>query len=132
MTPEEPPEILIIDDDFELREGIAQTLADEGLRVATAENGREGLEYLRRAPAPRLILLDLMMPIMNGWQFCAFKRADPALAPIPVVAVSAAAKLDPTSPYYIDVDGVITKPVDVDELLSMVWRHVTAPRPTPG
>ena len=100
--------------------------------MATAENGREGLEYLRHAPAPRLILLDLMMPVMNGWQFCAFKRADPALAPIPVVAVSAAAELDPASPYYINVDGVITKPVNVDELMSIVWRHVSAPQPSPG
>jgi two-component system chemotaxis response regulator CheY len=116
------PEILIIDDDLELREVIAETLEQCGFAVAVAGNGREGLEYLRRGQAPRLILLDLMMPVMNGWQFCSAKQADPALASIPVIALSAAAKKDPSSPYYIDVQDVIAKPVELEQLLSVVRR----------
>jgi CheY-like chemotaxis protein len=123
MQPPALPEILIIDDDAELREVIAETLEQCGFAVALASNGREGLEYLRRGrAAPRLILLDLMMPVMNGWQFCLAKKADPALAGIPVIALSAAAKKDPTSPYYIDVQDVIPKPVEREQLLSVIRR----------
>jgi CheY-like chemotaxis protein len=122
MDPAAQPEILIIDDDLELREVIAETLEQCGFAVAVAANGREGLEYLRRGQPPRLILLDLMMPVMNGWQFCLAKMADPALAGIPVIALSAAAKKDPTSPYYIDVQDVIPKPVELEQLLSVVRR----------
>ena len=119
------PHVLIIDDDEELREAIADFLDHEGLVVETAANGREGLERLRVGPRPRLILLDLLMPVMNGWQFCEAKKADPALAPIPVVALSAAAKKDPSSPYFLDVDDVIVKPVNNQELIGTVRRFVT-------
>jgi two-component system chemotaxis response regulator CheY len=120
------PEILIIDDDVELREVIAETLQQHGFAVALAGNGREGLEYLRKGRTPRLILLDLMMPVMNGWQFCSAKKADPALAAIPVVALSAAAKKDPGSPYYIDVQDIIAKPVELEQLLTVVRRVLPA------
>jgi two-component system, chemotaxis family, chemotaxis protein CheY len=119
------PHVLIIDDDEELREAIADLLDHEGLVVETAANGREGLERLRVGPRPRLILLDLLMPVMNGWQFCEAKKADPALALIPVVALSAAAKKDPSSPYFLDVDDVIVKPVNNQELIGTVRRFVT-------
>jgi CheY-like chemotaxis protein len=115
-------EILIIDDDAELRVAVAEALQQCGFQVATAGNGREGLDLLRRGSVPRLILLDLIMPVMNGWQFCSAKKADPALADIPVIALSAAAKRDPASPYYVDVQEVIPKPVEFDQLLSAVRR----------
>jgi CheY-like chemotaxis protein len=126
------PEILIIDDDVELREVIAETLQQCGFAVAVAANGREGLEYLRRGPATRLILLDLMMPVMNGWQFCSAKKADPSLAHIPVIALSAAAKKDPGSPYYIDVQDVIAKPVELEQLLTVVRRVLPPVAPAGG
>lgn len=120
------PHVLIIDDDEELRDAIADLLTEEGLVVATAGNGREGLDRLHDGEHPRLILLDLLMPVMNGWQFCEAKNADPQLAPIPVVALSAAAKKDPASPYYLNVDDIIVKPVVNDELLGTVRRFVTS------
>lgn len=115
-------DILIIDDERELRDALADALVEHGLRVATAENGREGLTYLRESPPPRLILLDLLMPVMNGWQFCEAKNADPRLKKIPVVALSAAARKDPSSPYYVPVDEVLAKPVMLEALLEAVNR----------
>ena len=112
--------------DLELRTALVEALREKGYLVASAGNGREGLELLRDAPAPRLILLDLLMPVMNGWQFCSAKQADPSLAPIPVVALSAAAKTDPASPYFIDVHDVAAKPVELDELLTIIRRLLAA------
>jgi len=123
-------DVLIIDDDIELREALAEALAMEGFHVATVGNGREGLDYLQEAIPPHVILVDLIMPIMNGWQFCEAKNADPRLAPIPVVALSAAAKKDPTSPYFLDVEDVVVKPVMMDELLSVVRRFVPSTLPS--
>jgi CheY-like chemotaxis protein len=122
MHPAPPAEILIIDDDAELRMAVAEALEQCGFQVATAGNGREGLDLLRRGIVPRLILLDLLMPVMNGWQFCSAKQADPTLAHIPVIALSAAAKKDPSSPYYVDVQEVIPKPVEFEQLLVAVRR----------
>jgi two-component system chemotaxis response regulator CheY len=117
-------EILIIDDDAELRGAVAEALEQCGFQVSTAGNGREGLDVLRSAGPPRLILLDLMMPVMNGWQFCSAKKADPNLADIPVIALSAAAKKDPASPYYVDVHDVIAKPFEIDQLIDAVRRVI--------
>ena len=61
--------ILVVDDDAEIRESLSDLLSDEGHRVRAAANGKEALELLRQTPAPCMILLDLMMPVMNGWQF---------------------------------------------------------------
>ena len=66
------------------------------------------------------MLLDLLMPVLNGWQFCQSKDENPATADIPVIAMSAAASKDPESPYYIDVDDFIAKPVELDELLAKI------------
>ncbi|HLV67804.1 MAG TPA: response regulator [Polyangiaceae bacterium] len=123
-------DVLIIDDDIELREALAEGLSMEGFRVATVGNGREGLDYLQEAIPPHVILVDLIMPIMNGWQFCEAKNADPRLARIPVVALSAAAKKDPTSPYFLDVQDIVVKPVMMDELLSVVRRFVPSTLPS--
>jgi CheY-like chemotaxis protein len=61
---------------------------------------------------------------MNGWQFCAAKKADAALRGVPVIVLSAAAKKDPASPYYLDVDEIVTKPIEMDELLGAIRRLV--------
>ena len=82
--------VLIVEDDADLREMMAQILILEGFNPATVSNGREALEYLRHGDAPQLILLDLMMPVMNGWEFCSQRQQDPALASIPVVLFSGA------------------------------------------
>jgi CheY-like chemotaxis protein len=121
-------ELLVVDDDDELRALLADTLKGRGFSVVTAGNGREALGRLRSAPLPAAVLLDLNMPIMNGWQFCAAKNADGALRALPVIVLSAAAKTDPASPYYLDVDEVVTKPIEIEELLSAIERLLGRPR----
>jgi CheY-like chemotaxis protein len=115
---------LLVDDDHELRDLLALTLRERGFTVVTASNGQEALHRLRSAALPAAVLLDLNMPIMNGWQFCAAKNADAALKSLPVIAISAAAKKDPTSPYYLDVDDVVPKPIEIEELLLSLDRLI--------
>ena len=110
--------ILLVDDDGDLREGVAEALEASGHAVVRAANGKEALAALRDGELPGVILLDLLMPVMNGWQFCKQQKGDPALARIPVIAMSAAVSKDPSSPYYIEVDDFIAKPIDLDDLLS--------------
>ena len=88
---ERPTQVLVIDDDDDVRESVAEILADQGYQTATASNGQEALEYLHQHPPPDVILLDLMMPVMSGDEFRAMQRhdPDPAIASIPVVVVSA-------------------------------------------
>ena len=116
------PELLLVDDDEELRELLAETLRERGFFVVTTGNGKEALERLRSAALPAAVLLDLNMPVMNGWQFCAAKNADATLKALPIIVLSAAAKKDPSSPYYLEVDEVIAKPIELDELLSAIGR----------
>jgi CheY-like chemotaxis protein len=81
--------ILVVEDDFDLRDSLRSLLIDEGFEVATATNGIAALEWLRNNPAPQTILLDLMMPLMTGEQFFAELSRDPSLANLPVVVLSA-------------------------------------------
>jgi CheY-like chemotaxis protein len=114
--------VLVIEDDADIRFGITVILEDEGYAVATAANGREALAYLRSAAGkPCLILLDLMMPGMNGWEFRAEQRRDPSLAGIPVLVVSAAADLAARAAP-LGATAVIQKPINVADLLDVVQR----------
>jgi CheY-like chemotaxis protein len=83
--------ILVVDDDASIREALADLLGDEGYRVTTATNGAEALSLLRPPDElrPCVILLDLMMPVMNGQEFYLEQQRDPALAAIPIVVISA-------------------------------------------
>jgi CheY-like chemotaxis protein len=80
--------VLVADDDLDVREALAETLEREGYNVAQATNGAEALQYLHRAPAPVAIILDLVMPIMDGWAFLAERGRDSSLKSIPVIVVS--------------------------------------------
>src|SRR5690349_16999267 len=86
--------VLLIDDDEDLREALADILDEHGYQVVHAGNGQKALELLRAGLRPGLMLLDLMMPVMDGAQFRAEQRADPALRGIPVVVLSAAGNLE--------------------------------------
>src|SRR5262245_59582395 len=77
--------VLIIEDDPDIREALAEILEDEGYATVLAGNGREALDHLAKSEMPALILLDLMMPIMDGWQFRDEQRRSPSYAAIPVV-----------------------------------------------
>jgi CheY-like chemotaxis protein len=123
-------EILIVDDDRELVEALADTLVELGYRVSRAANGREALERLHAAPLPAVVLLDLNMPVMNGWQFCAAKKAQVGLQTVPVIVLSAAAKKDPASPYFLDVEEIVSKPIEMDELLGAIQRLLPGAPPT--
>src|SRR4051812_20238688 len=82
-------QILLIEDDADIRDTLKEILEYEGYDVRSAKNGQEGIDYLRQFPAPALILLDFMMPIMNGWQFRAIQKEDPEFSKIPVIVLSA-------------------------------------------
>jgi len=110
--------ILVVDDDFALRESICAALAEEGFHVAEAGNGREALDYLRQQRRPCVVLLDLMMPIMNGWEFRAEQRRDPSIASIPVVVLSAFSRA--TDDELRDVHTFLRKPVNLTTLLDAI------------
>jgi CheY-like chemotaxis protein len=107
--------VLIVEDDHDTREMLGHFLELEGYEVEKAANGREALDALRAADDASVILLDLMMPVMDGWQFRAVQRQDQSLARIPVVVLTAAGARDRVPP--IDADAWLAKPVDLDVLL---------------
>jgi CheY-like chemotaxis protein len=109
--------VLIVEDDGDLREMMAQLLTLEGYQTAAVANGREALEYLLRGDRPHVILLDLMMPIMDGWEFRRNQQADPSLADIPVVILSA---LDQSRAANMHADAFLKKPLDFDRMLQLV------------
>jgi CheY-like chemotaxis protein len=100
----------------DIRVILKDALEWEGYSVYTASNGKEGMEILLEMPAPCLILLDLMMPVMSGWEFADALEADRVYADIPVVTLSAFS--DPMRT--IRVKGSIKKPVDLDLLVALV------------
>jgi CheY-like chemotaxis protein len=109
--------VLIVEDDADLREMMAQLLALEGYQTAAVANGREALEYLQQENAPNLILLDLMMPVMDGWEFRRHQQANPALAAVPVIVLSA---LDQSRTAGVNAEAILKKPLDFDRLLELV------------
>jgi CheY-like chemotaxis protein len=111
----EDPKILVVEDDEDAREAMVALLQMKGYRAVPAGNGREALDYLDQASAPDLIILDLWMPVMDGWHFRAEQIRNPRLAHIPVIVVTALSdRAD------VDANEVIIKPVDVDRLLTSV------------
>jgi CheY-like chemotaxis protein len=109
--------VLIVEDDADLREMMAQLLSLEGFQTATVSNGFEALDYLRQQDRPDVILLDLMMPIMDGWEFRRQQQADPELAAVPVVVLSA---LDQNRAAHVTANAFLKKPLDFDRLLELV------------
>ena len=114
--------ILIVEDDADLRQALGDVLRDEGYAVAMAADGQEALDHLRRESRPSLILLDLTMPVMNGWQFRDEQRRDPDLSGIPVVVLSASDRLaEKMGP--LGVTDYIRKPIELNRLLRMIERY---------
>ena len=110
--------ILVVDDDRDLRELLAAVLSSAGYEVLTAENGAAALSVLRNV-LPDLIVLDLMMPVMNGWQFREAQTTLPDYARIPVICLSGhhAARHQAT---ILGISACVLKPFEVDELLGVV------------
>jgi CheY-like chemotaxis protein len=111
--------ILVVDDDFDVRDSLSEILRDEGFAVAAAGDGLEALAYLRREPAPALILLDWMMPRCDGARFRQEQLADPRLAPLPVVVLTADTRAHERA-QAAGVDGFLCKPVKLDRLLDLL------------
>jgi len=115
--------VMVIDDEPTICELLVAVLQDEGYQVATAPHGRAALDTLAttRDP-PGLIITDLMMPVMSGWEFCQVRLAMPPLAAIPVVVMSAANAL-PTQVAALGVVGALPKPLDLDALIALVKQY---------
>jgi CheY-like chemotaxis protein len=114
--------VLVVEDDPDVREAIAEVLADSRYVALHASNGAEALQRLRSAPVtPCVILLDMMMPTMDGWQFRAEQQRDPAVKDIPVVVLSAHADVGDTAAE-MAAAAYLSKPVALERLLDVVER----------
>jgi len=112
--------ILIVDDDAEAGEALAEVLRNNGFQVMVASNGERALAAMRAArPLPSVILLDLMMPVMNGWQFRKAQLGDPRLASVPVIVLSGAPSAE-NLVSQLQPAGFLRKPVPLGKLLDMV------------
>lgn len=115
-------QILVVDDDDDIRSSLQEILAAEGYETLTAKNGAEALKLIREHH-PSLVLLDIMMPVMDGYEFLEQQRTDSSIAEVPVIVLSAGASLDALS------KGIprIRKPPDLDMLFKAISTHI---RPT--
>lgn len=116
--------VLVVDDDDDFRETLAEVLEVGGYSVVRAVDGRDALDRLRAGAAATtcLILLDLMMPRMNGWEFRAEQSVDAALCEIPVVVVSADAGIASAAETFT-ASEYLSKPISLELLLDLVRRH---------
>jgi CheY-like chemotaxis protein len=119
--------ILVAEDDPATRQALAGLLTAAGYSVTVAADGQEALNLLRRGPAPDLVLLDLVMPVLDGWQFLQEQQQDPTLADIPVVIVSGSDR--PPSMEDSKIGALIRKPIEFGQLLAVIRDFVTTQRP---
>jgi CheY-like chemotaxis protein len=120
MNTDPRPDILVVDDDPDIRDTLLDVLTSEGYVVASAENGREAL-HVAQKERPGLILLDMMMPVMDGWEFRDEQRRRPELASIPVIVVSASATCHADA-VSMGAAACMQKPLDLEELLVALTR----------
>jgi DNA-binding response OmpR family regulator len=113
------PRVLVVDDDTDLCEMMAQLLAAEGFETDVACNGQDGLDKAHDNP-PRVIVLDMAMPVMDGWAFRAHQRYCVTLAPIPVIVVSATA---PAHLHNVGAAAALQKPFSKNELIAAIRAH---------
>lgn len=116
--------VLIVDDDHGIRGVLSQILQDEGHAVSTASNGLEALQKIRSVE-PCLILLDLMMPVMNGWEFMDRRSEQGTMASIPVVVISAD-KQARDKAAALGAADCLEKPIDLNRLIDTVERFCAA------
>jgi CheY-like chemotaxis protein len=127
------PLVLVVDDDDAIREALCDVLDDAGFATVGARHGLEALKVLAASNVtPSFILLDLMMPVMDGWTFCDSRRKNGALRDIPVIAISAVDLSESNRPP--DVDAFLPKPIDVERFaglaLRMAGRRAERDQPT--
>jgi CheY-like chemotaxis protein len=112
--------VMVVDDDDDIRETLAGLLEDEGYAVAAFPSGRDALNALRSGVGPQVILLDLMMPVMDGTEFRREQLADPALAAIPVILITAAG-LERVA--RAEFSEVLRKPLKIDHVLDLIAQY---------
>lgn len=117
--------VLIVEDDDDLREMLARFLDVQGARPVTARNGQEALDILGNQPRPDVILLDLIMPVMDGWSFLRRQQSQATIADIPVVIVSAVAD---RAGDLARAAAIVPKPADPDALLATIRAQCRPPR----
>jgi CheY-like chemotaxis protein len=108
---------LVVDDDPDIRDALCELLEDEGYRAVSAANGQEALTYLKSSDLPCVILLDLMMPVMDGWAFRAEQRRSGNT--VPIVLLSAAGELG-RHQELLGAAAIIPKPFDIDHVISAI------------
>src|SRR5438876_981882 len=114
--------LLVVEDDPATRAAMTVVLEGTGFKVVSAANGQEALDHLQEHRSPCLILLDLMMPVMDGWQFRDRQRDDPTLAGIPVVVVSADGNVGQKAEA-LGAVAYLQKPIEVEQLIRMVQQY---------
>jgi CheY-like chemotaxis protein len=115
------PQILVVDDDDEFRTVLVDTLNGKGYKTLVARHGKEALEILQSGVRPDLILLDLWMPEMDGWQLRHALSSEAAVAGVPIVVMTAAQRQDRAG---LEVLDVLEKPFSLDQLVTVVRRHL--------
>ncbi|MES1164230.1 MAG: response regulator [Verrucomicrobiota bacterium] len=119
-------DILIVEDDEQIRRALTRALAAEGYTVASASNGKEALENLERgAAAPKVIIMDLMMPVMDGWRFRKKLLSQPQWADVPVIVLSGFG-CDETEGGELPSVHYVTKPVSLRSLFDSIARLIAA------
>src|SRR5690348_4240036 len=113
------PKVLVVDDDPAILEICSDLLQTEGYTVSVATNGQQALEQLRTDP-PQVILMDIMMPVLDGVEACRQVKANPVTAAIPVVLMSARTNLTRQSQELASADALVAKPFDIDHLLNTI------------
>jgi CheY-like chemotaxis protein len=121
MPPTHVHRILVVEDDDDVRGALVAVLESRGYRVVEASDGGDALAQLREGGPFCLILLDLFMPVMNGWDFRVEQLKDPRLAQVPVLVITADALAAQQHPQ--GVIGAMTKPIDFDRLMQVVERY---------
>jgi CheY-like chemotaxis protein len=112
--------VFVVEDDVDTRDMLGKFLELEGFQVEVASNGKQALDRLAAGVHPCVILLDLMMPVMDGWQFRREQARHREIAEIPVIVVSAAGRERMTE---IDANAYLSKPVDLEQLLERVSQY---------
>ena len=111
--------VLLVDDDEDVRDSLGDVIKLRGFSLQTASNGLEALQLLQNEGLPCVILLDLVMPVMDGWQFLTKLQALPELSSVPVVVISAHAASNPPT----GVDRILAKPIELADLYAAIEEH---------
>jgi CheY-like chemotaxis protein len=111
--------VLVVDDDAEIRQALAELLEDEEYAVMLAANGKEALELVSTGKRPDVILLDVMMPVMDGWHFLSARLKYPELIEVPIIIISAGQEAEREA-HKVGVFEVAKKPLHVDDLIQRI------------